>query len=49
VEQGARFVFHPARLEELGGVRTRYPGGVETHVTSDADGELLYAIYEIEP
>ena len=49
LDRGARFVFHPARIEELSGVRTRHPGGIETHVTSEADGELLYAIYEIEP
>ena len=49
LERGARFVFHPARIEELSGVQTRYPGGIETRVSSRADGELLYAIYEIEP
>jgi hypothetical protein len=41
-------VFHPARIDELDVIRARYPGGTETHVKSDADGELLYAMYEIE-
>jgi hypothetical protein len=46
--RGARFVFHPARVDELDLIRARYPGGTETHVESDADGQLLYAMYEIE-
>jgi hypothetical protein len=45
---GARFVFHPARVDELEVVRAHYPGGSERHIQSDADGELLYALYEIE-
>jgi 4-amino-4-deoxy-L-arabinose transferase-like glycosyltransferase len=48
LSRGARFVFHPARVDELKIVRTRYPGGAENHVHSDAGGELLYATYEIE-
>jgi hypothetical protein len=46
--RGARIVFHPARIDELGLIRARYPGGTETQVHSEADGELLYAMYEIE-
>lgn len=48
LSRGARFVFHPARIEELDDIRARYPGGTATQVRSDADGELLYAMYEIE-
>ena len=47
VSGGARFVFHPARLDELKRVRSRYPGGTEQYVHSSADGELLYATYEV--
>jgi hypothetical protein len=49
LSRGARFVFHPARIAELDVIRARYPGGTEMHVQADADGELLYAIYEIVP
>ena len=45
--RGARFVFHPDRLDEMETIRQRYPGGVEDHVHSSADGELLYAMYEV--
>jgi 4-amino-4-deoxy-L-arabinose transferase-like glycosyltransferase len=48
LDRGARFVFHPERIDELSVIRARYPGGMETHIRSNADGELLYAVYEIE-
>jgi hypothetical protein len=48
LSHGARFVFHPARIDEMDVIRARYSGGTEMHVQSDADGGLLYAIYEIE-
>ena len=48
LSRGARFVFHPARLEELANVQERYPDGVEERVHSSADGELLYALYEVD-
>jgi 4-amino-4-deoxy-L-arabinose transferase-like glycosyltransferase len=47
VSQGARFIFHPERLNELKDVRGRFPGGEATYVHSSADGELLYAMYEL--
>lgn len=47
--RGARFVFHPERLEEMSDVQERYPGGEETTVHSGADGRLLYAMYEVGP
>jgi len=47
LSRGARFVFHPVRVDELEGVRTRYPGGTVVYVRSSADDELLYAMYEI--
>jgi hypothetical protein len=47
LSRGARFVFHPARLDELESVRARYPGGEEEYVHSSADGALLYATYEV--
>jgi hypothetical protein len=46
---GARFVFLPERLDELAAVRARVPGGTETPVYSDADGRLLYVLYEVAP
>jgi predicted membrane-bound mannosyltransferase len=46
--RGARFVFHPARIDEVEVIRARYLGGTETLVRSEVDGELLYALYEIE-
>jgi hypothetical protein len=49
LSEGVRFVFHPVRIDELDAIRARYPGGTETRVRSDADGELLYAMYEVEP
>ncbi|MEA3338669.1 MAG: glycosyltransferase family 39 protein [Chloroflexota bacterium] len=45
--RGARFVFLPHRLDELVTVRARYPGGMEQSVHSDADGRLLYVLYEV--
>lgn len=45
--RGARFVFLPERLSELGTVRARIPGGVEVPVYSAADGRLLYVMYEV--
>jgi hypothetical protein len=49
VDRGARFVFLPERLSELGAVRQEYPGGRETEAYSSADGRLLYTIYEVGP
>jgi predicted membrane-bound mannosyltransferase len=45
--RGARFVLHPRRLDELEGIQARYPGGRTEYVHSTADGELLYAMYEV--
>ncbi|MFQ6101716.1 MAG: ArnT family glycosyltransferase [Anaerolineae bacterium] len=45
--RGAWFVFLPQRLDELETVRARYPGGVEASAYSDADGRLLYVLYEV--
>jgi len=45
--QGVRFVFLPERLDELEGVRARYPNGEEISVSSEADGRLLYVLYEV--
>jgi len=45
--RGARFVFLPQRLDELPAIRARYPGGMEQSVHSDADGRLLYVLYEV--
>ena len=42
-----RFVFIPQRLAEIEDVRREYPGGVEASVSSDADGRLLYVLYEV--
>jgi hypothetical protein len=44
-----RFVFLPARLEEMSGIVARYEPGTETRVASDVDGRLLYALYEVPP
>jgi 4-amino-4-deoxy-L-arabinose transferase-like glycosyltransferase len=49
LSRGARFVFHPARADELSVVRARYPGGKARSAHSYADGELLYAMYEVGP
>ena len=49
LSHGARFVFLPERLGELGDVRARYPGGVEVLTHSSADGRLLYVLYEVAP
>jgi hypothetical protein len=43
----ARFVFLPHRLEELGGVRERFPDGEERRVYSRFDDRLLYVLYEV--
>jgi 4-amino-4-deoxy-L-arabinose transferase-like glycosyltransferase len=48
LSHGVRFVFLPERLGELEGIRTRYPTGAETFVNSDADGRLLYVLYEVD-
>jgi len=45
--RGARFVFLPERLSELGPIRVRAPGGVEQPVYSAADGRLLYVMVEL--
>jgi len=47
VSDGARFVFHPARLDELEAVRARHPEGALEVVHSRASEELLYAMYEV--
>lgn len=47
VSDGARFVFHPARVDELEAVRARHPGGSVELVRSRASEELLYAMYEV--
>lgn len=49
LSRGARFVFHPERVDELAEIRTRYPGGTETRAHSTADGRLLYVMYEVGP
>jgi hypothetical protein len=49
LRRGARFVFLPERLGELGDVRARYPGGVDVLAHSSADGRLLYVSYEVAP
>lgn len=43
----AYFVLLPHRLVELEAVRARYPGGFEFPVYSDADGRMLYVLYEV--
>jgi 4-amino-4-deoxy-L-arabinose transferase-like glycosyltransferase len=43
----AYFVVLPHRMAELDAIRTRYPGGFEFPVYSDADGRLLYVLYEV--
>jgi 4-amino-4-deoxy-L-arabinose transferase-like glycosyltransferase len=48
LSRGARFVFHPARVDELATIRARYPGGTERHFQSSAGSEPLFATYEIE-
>lgn len=45
----ACFVFIPERLGELEAVRAQYPGGTESPVYSQADGRLLYVMYEVSP
>ncbi|RLC80685.1 MAG: hypothetical protein DRI81_03945 [Chloroflexi bacterium] len=45
--RGARFIFLPSRLDELSVIRARYPGGMERPIYSDADGRLLYVLYEV--
>jgi len=45
--QTACFLFLPERVKELETVRTHYPGGTESVVYSDADGRLLYVLYEV--
>ena len=47
LSRGARFVFHPERLDELEAIRAQHPGGIETPVYSSADGRMLYTLYEI--
>jgi len=49
LNEGARFVFLPERLGELDGVRARVSDGVETPVYSNADGRLLYVMYDVAP
>lgn len=45
--RGARFVFYGPRTDELASVRAAYPGGEAEYVRSRADGNLLYALYEV--
>ncbi|MEA3375865.1 MAG: glycosyltransferase family 39 protein [Chloroflexota bacterium] len=47
--RGARFVFHPARVDELESVRRRAPGGDTLYVPASGPDELLYAVYEVSP
>ena len=47
LDRGARFVLLPERLGELATIRARVPGGVEIPVYSEADGRLLYVMYEV--
>lgn len=47
--QGACFVFHPERADELRAVQKRYPGGTAEYVRSNADGRLVYVVYEVKP
>lgn len=49
LSRGARFVFLPERLNELTAVQAQAPGGVAEPVYSDADGRLLYVMYEVAP
>jgi len=49
LSRGARFVFLPERRDELEDVRARHPDGVELPAYSDANGRLLYVLYEVEP
>jgi len=48
VRRGARFVFLPERRDEMESVRARYPDGIEVPAYSDANGRLLYVLYEVE-
>ena len=43
-----RFVFLPERVGELDEIRVRYPNGVERSMRSDADGRLLFVLYEVD-
>jgi len=45
--RGACFVFLPERLAEMDEIRARYPAGAERRVYSDADGRLLYVVYQV--
>ncbi len=49
LSRGARFVFLPERRDELEDVRARYPDGVERAAYSEANGRMLYVLYEVEP
>jgi hypothetical protein len=45
VAHPARFAFVPERMDELEGVRARYPGGAERRITAP-DGKLLMLVYD---
>ena len=46
---GARFVFLPERLAEMEAIQANYPYGIEQAAYSDADGRLLYVMYDVAP
>jgi hypothetical protein len=47
VSRGARFVAMSERRDELEAITERYPGGVESTVTSTVDDRLLYVMYDL--
>jgi hypothetical protein len=48
LSRDACFVFLPERLGELEAIRAQYAGGAETREYSEADGRLLYVLYEVD-
>jgi 4-amino-4-deoxy-L-arabinose transferase-like glycosyltransferase len=48
LNRNACFVFLPERLGELETIRAQYPGGAGIPAYSEADGRLLYVLYEVD-
>jgi hypothetical protein len=46
---GALFVVLEPKLEDLAWIESHFPGGVVQRYTSDEDGRLLFATYELPP
>jgi 4-amino-4-deoxy-L-arabinose transferase-like glycosyltransferase len=49
VSRGARFVVLKHRSADLKTLRARYPDARETSIVSDADGRVMYWLYEVAP